>query len=166
MRMLASLGLLAAVACSSGQPEPSAEAPAVTLQAGQWEMSSLVTKVTPTGNGTPAIKASGQPTVSTVCLGAADVNKPQPAMFVPASGTCAYSTNYMSNGRIAATIACQEPGKAVTSTVEGTFTATSIDATVNTTSYRAAPDDYQAAVKLTGRHVGACTQPQKQLAKK
>ena len=164
MRMFASLGLLAAVACSSNQPQETTTAPAVTLQAGQWEMSAVVTGVTGTGGGAPALKASTKPQLNTVCLKATDVEKPQPAMFVTEKENCTYQNQYLSGGRIVQTIACQEPGRSITASIEGSYTATTIDATVNKSSYRGAPDDYRAAIKLTGKRLGDCTE--KQLAQK
>ena len=162
MRFFALMPLLVLAACSEGEAPKKAEseAPAAQLTAGQWEMTTEVTKVTKRDQGEPALKMpEGSKTTTSVCIAEADVKKPQPALFAPEGSECTYRDVYMSSGRMNVTLACSRPGLSgnIATSVNGSYKADSIDATAITETSLLTEGDAKIEAKLTGKRTGACT---------
>jgi hypothetical protein len=63
----------------------------------------------------------------------------------------------MSDGRHNATLMCNHKGKGQLGvTVDGTYSASSMQATLNRDTRFGTPGDVSVAAKLTGRRVGEC----------
>lgn len=162
MRIAIAITVLALAACSSEAPKQE-EAPAITLQPGAWEMGWQVTQVlTP---GAP-LKAMKEAQSRTYCLKAEQAAKPEPAMFTEAKGNCSYVRDHISDGRMVLEITCPEGDTTnkgplevptTTSSIAGSYTATSIDTDVDLSVYGGSQANYIAKAKLTGRRVGECS---------
>jgi hypothetical protein len=161
MRLFILTPFLVLAACSEGEQQPKKDADAPKqLSAGQWEMTSEVTKVTQRDQGTPAFKETvgGKKTVSS-CLAEADLKKPQPAFFVGEDMDCISRDVYMSRGRANVTLSCKKaglPGEIAT-IVNGTFTADSFEGTATTETSLLGDGDMKIDAKLNGRRTGECT---------
>lgn len=162
MRELAFVALLALAACSDGaDPAKEADAaPAQQLQAGQWEITSEVVTFNQADQGAPKIDTPvGTRETTTHCVAEADVKRPVPALFAATGDSCNYRDIYMSGGRINASIDCTRSGLRgqLMYSVNGSYTATSIDATRDLQTYLTSDGDVRVSSKITGRHVGQCT---------
>jgi hypothetical protein len=163
MRFIAVAPLLVLAACSEGAAptKQEAEAPrAEQLSAGQWEMTTEVTKLTQRDKGAPAIKApEGSKSTSSSCVAEADVKKPQPALFASEGAECSYRDFYMSGGRFNATLGCSRAGLGGTlaTIVNGSFTATTFEGNATTETTFSGEGDVRIDAKLTGRRTGDCT---------
>jgi hypothetical protein len=163
MHRLALIPLLVTAACSnatgSEQETPKVEV-AAALQPGQWEITREVTRLVSTDNGEPAIDRSvGTTTTFSHCLAPADAEKPDATLFAGIEGEkCEYKSFYMSRGRINASLACQPPELTgqVMRTIDGKFTADSIEATASADTYFGAYGDVNISAKMTGRRIGEC----------
>ena len=156
---MAAVGLLAA--CSedpAAKPEKAAKAEA--LQPGEYELTTTVDAVRSTDGTAPAtnmkVAAEGEETEKVrVCVakdGAID-----PLIFAEASDKCTPSSTYMRSGRMSLQFNCNRANRGqLTQTVDGTFTATSFEARVMTSSYFSGPGDYSMTRTLTGARVGDC----------
>ena len=163
MRLFILTPLLVLAACSEGEQPAKKEtdAPAPSqLTAGQWEMTSEVTKVTNRDKGSPAIPAAeGSKTTASSCVAPADVKKPQPALFVGEGYDCTTRDAYMSRGRANVTLACKKAGLPgdIATVVNGTFTADTFEGTTTTETSLVGEGDVKIEAKLTGRRTGECT---------
>lgn len=163
MRALLLLTLTALAACSEGaeQPKQKAAPAAQQLDAGQWEVTTEVTNVKEADAGPPAIRAkAGDKTTDTACIAEGQGKQPPPALFMGArGGTCDYRNNYMSNGRMNASIACKRPGLSgdILTSLDGKYTADSFEGTLDTTTYLSTSGDVAIQSKVSGRRTGACT---------
>jgi hypothetical protein len=162
MRLFLLMPLLAIAACSGGEPTAKTEdAPAADkLNAGQWEMTTEVTKVTQRDKGTPAINMpEGSKTVTSSCLAEADAKKPQPAILAPEGSDCKYRDSYISGGRLNATLECTRAGLTgdISTAVNGSYTGDTIEATSTTETRLSGEGDLMIEAKLTGRRTGDCT---------
>ena len=163
MRFVAVAPLLVLAACSEGTAptKQDAESPrAEQLSAGQWEMTTEVTKLTQRDKGAPAIKTpAGSRTTVSSCVAEADVKKPQPALFASEGSECSYRDFYMSGGRFNATLACSRSGLGGTlaTIVNGSFTATTFEGDATTETSFSGEGDVRVDAKLTGRRTGDCS---------
>jgi hypothetical protein len=162
MRLVILTPLLALAACSEGeQPaKKDAETAPKQLSAGQWEMTSEVTKVTQRDKGKPAIAATeGGKTTTSSCLAEADVKSPQPAFFAGQEMKCTSRDVYMSRGRANVTLACKKAGLPgdIATIVNGTYTADSFEGTTTTETSLLGEGDVKIDAKLTGRRTGECS---------
>ncbi|HEY9553466.1 DUF3617 domain-containing protein [Allosphingosinicella sp.] len=163
MRRLALIPLLVTAACSnatgSEQEAPKVEI-ATALQPGQWEITREITRLVATDNGEQAIERSvGSSTTFSHCLAAADAEKPDATLFAGIEGeTCEYKNFYMSRGRINASLACTSPdlGGQVMRTIDGKFTADSIEAGASADTYFGSYGDVSISARMTGRRIGEC----------
>ena len=164
MRALILASLLLAAGCSEGGGESAAkqaEAPAdTTLEAGQWEVTTEVTRLTKLDDGTPVINTpAGTKASFASCIAEADRKKPSPALFAGDKADCEYKDFYMARGRMNASLSCNVPGinGDVVTSVEGKNDATSFEGTLSTSTRLASSGDVRIAARINGRKVGACT---------
>ena len=163
MRFIALAPLLVLAACSEGAAptKQEAEAPAAEqLSAGQWEMTTEITKLTQRDKGAPAIDTpEGSRSTTSSCVAEADVKKPQPALFAGEGSECSYRDIYMRDGRLNATLACSRADLrgTIATNVNGSFTATTFEGTTSTETSLSGDGDVRIDAKLTGRRTGDCT---------
>ena len=166
------LGLACALglaACSDDAPtENKAEAKANALQPGEYEFTAVVDSVRSTDNTTPAtnlkVAAQGEETEK-VRMCVAEDGAIDPMIFAEASDKCTPSSSYMRGGRMSLQFNCSRANRGnLTQTVDGTFTATSFETKVITSSYFAGPGDYAMTRTLTGTRVGDCPAAQPKAA--
>jgi len=160
MRILVTTSIILLAACSGGAPEK-AEAPqaAAELEAGQWETITEVTRLTSTDKGKPVINTpAGTKTKGGGCVGATEGGKPPPALFAMAGDKCAYKSFYMARGRVNASLSCTRPGLQgpIMMSVEGTYSATGIDAGATVETYFTGSGDVKIVSKITGSRAGPC----------
>lgn len=163
MRVIALIPLLVLAACSEGAAPPKQDAEATRaeqLTAGQWEMTTEVTKLTQRDKGAPAMNMpEGSRSTTSSCVAEADAKKPQPALFAAEGSECSYRDFYMNGGRLNATLACSRPGLSgtINTVVNGSFTATTLEGTATTETLLSGEGDVRIDSKLTGRRTGDCT---------
>lgn len=154
---LAALGAVALLAgCGSEAPKPAAEAKAKTLSAGEYEVSSEVTKLASADKSTPATALKmGEKSVIRACV-AAD-GKLDPAMFIEAGDTCTPQSSYMRSGRMSVQYQCSRPGRGnLYPAADGNFKADSFEAIVTAATQFSGDGDYSLVRKLTAKRVGDC----------
>lgn len=151
---------LGAAACGGGQEEKKAEETPAMLPAGTWTIASEVTAMRSTDKTTPAVKAAvGDKDSDTVCVDKAS-KTPPPELFAGKGYQCSYSTSYMKEGTINATMDCRRAGLkgSIPMTVQGTYTAKGFNGTVDATSYLTGDGDFAMTRKLSATvKPGACT---------
>ena len=163
MRATMLLPLLMLAACSGEKqaPEKAEHDPAAEhIGAGQWEVTTEVTKVTQRDKGTPALKMpQGTKMVTSSCVSEADVKQPPAAMFVPEGFDCEYRDSYMSGGRINLTLQCTREGLSgdIPIAINGNYTAETLEATATAETRLSGEGDVKMDTKITGRRTGACT---------
>jgi hypothetical protein len=116
----------------------------------------MTTQLTSAGTEPKTGAQPPKPVTVSSCITPEQVAKPQPALFVESKGTCNYETFYMSSGRLNFTMKCTEEGTSVAAIVDGNYTATTLEAVVDTVVYVPGSQVNNSA-KLTGRRVGECT---------
>lgn len=156
---------LCLAACSDGQTsEKKVDGPpAATVEAGQWETSFEVVSIRSTDKTTPALKAAvGDKATGTACVAKGEEAKPAPALFVGEGNTCTYKSSYIRSGRLSASLSCRRDGieGELMMTVQGKYTGTSFEGTVDTVSYLPGRGDFDMSRKISGRKTGdACQAP-------
>ena len=155
MMSVVALGALLAACGDDQAPKQEAEE-ANTLSAGDYEISSEVTRLTSSDKSVPATKLKlGDKATSRAC--AASDGTPDAAMFVEAGDTCTVISSYVRSGRLSIQYQCDRPGKGTLYTnADGAFTATGFEVLVNSNTSFAGTGDYQLGRHLTAKRVGAC----------
>jgi hypothetical protein len=155
---------LAAAACSSGDEtaNQAADAPAA-LPAGTWQATFEVTRFRITDQtSTPALKAKvGDKEQASSCVPEAQRARPAPELFAGPGYSCTYQNSYMRDGTINGTLDCTRPelkGE-VSMAVQGSYTADSFEATVDSTSYLPGPGDFTMSRKVKGKLTPGACQP-------
>jgi hypothetical protein len=157
-RSLVLMPLLLVAACSGGEAQKEEEQPAAAIEPGLWEASAETTAFRSTDNTTPAIKATvGDKATVQACVTEADKAKPAATLFAGEGYDCEYKSSYMQGARLNHSLECRREGVAgsIPMTVEGTFKADSIDATVTTQTYLPGSGDFAMTRKLTARKTAA-----------
>lgn len=160
MRYPALVSLVILCACSAEAEQKPKAAPKVTaIQAGQWEMTNEVTRLTQQDKGTPRIDTpAGSKTTDSICIGEAEVKKPNPQLFTGTKDQCDYNNFYMSGGTLNASMRCTRPGLGqLTMSVFGDYEADSFETTLDVSTHLPTDGDVNIVSKVTGRRVGECT---------
>ena len=161
MRYKMLIPILLVGACSGDAEQPKAAAPkASAMQAGQWETTTEVTRLTQKDQGTPKIDTpAGTKSTDRVCIGESEVKKPPPALFAGSASDCAYDNFYMSGGTLNVTMRCTRPGLSgeILVSAYGDYSADTFAATIETNTHLSTDGDVAIVAKMTGRHVGPCT---------
>jgi hypothetical protein len=162
MRSLLIVPLCLLSACSGGEggggEEQKAQAQAATIEAGQWETSFEVTEHRSVDKTTPVLKAAaGDKETAALCVAEADKATPPPELFAGPGYACKYRSSYVRNGRINASLDCTRPGirGQLMLSVDGSYTGTSFEGTVQTTTYLPGDGDFASMRKIAGRKTGA-----------
>jgi hypothetical protein len=154
---------LAAAACSGGDDgaNQAAAAPA-TLPAGTWQADFEVTGFRTADQTIPALKAkAGDKEKASSCVPEAQRSRPAPELFAGAGYACTYQNSYIKDGMINATIQCTRPelkGQ-INMAVEGSYTADSFEAKVDSTSYLPGPGNFTMGRKVKGKLTPGACQP-------
>ena len=158
--VLGAAGLLAS--CSEPAAETAEVEKAEALQPGEYELTMTVTDLRSTDQTTPATSGKVGPAQvlpERVCV---DAQGLPPAAFAEAGDTCTPSDSYMRGGRMSLQFNCTRAGRGkLTQTVDGNFTADSLEAKVITGSYFSGGGDYAMTRTLAGRRVGDCAAGEK-----
>lgn len=156
MSFAATTAILAAGGCGSDATKPAATEKAATLGAGEYAVSSEVTKLASADQSTPATALKvGDKSVTRACV-AADGTLDQ-AMFVDAGDTCTSDSSYVRSGRLSIQYQCNRPGKGkVFPAADGNFTADGFEAVVTVSTTFAGAGDYELTRRLTAKRVGDC----------
>ena len=159
MRALALIGLLALASCGDESEDNKAAAVAATPSPGQWELSSQVTRFVKSDQGTPRLNTPvGTRATQSVCV--APGGQLPTEMFSGDGFTCSYATYYVRNGHAGVTLNCRREGLNgdIPMTVNGTFTADSLNLHRELRTVLAGSGDVQIGSDVTGRRTGgACT---------
>ena len=176
MKQLLTLALPAAMlaACSSGgadsdrdgqvsREEAVAEASNVRLNPGQWEMTMQFTEIdapgVPEGQREMMRNMLGTAHTSRQCLTEADVANPEADMFGGAEEqNCNYTDFNMSGGTILIAGTCGgDSGSSSTMRMDGTYSPTEYDMTLETTVAGLPTGDVRMQGQMSGRRLGDCT---------
>jgi hypothetical protein len=162
MRNLLLMPLCLVAACSGGEggggEEKKAEAQAATIEAGQWETSFEVTEHRSADQTEPALKAAvGDRETGALCVAEADKATPPPELFAGPGYACKYKNSYVRNGRINASLDCTREGIVgqLMLSIDGSYTGTSFEGNVQTTTYLPGRGDFASMRKISGRKIGA-----------
>ena len=154
------LGLVPALvltACGEAEQAGDGAAEAVVpaaFPAGEWELTSTVETIGSTDNSTPVIAAkAGDKATRKACV--AD-GKKLDALFVPEDAKCTPLTDYARQGRVNTAYKCTVAGGALNVTVNGNYTADTLEVVADSASMLSGSGDYQMRAKVTGRRTGDC----------
>jgi len=164
MRNLMILSACLLGACGGeGDGKKTAEAQAATVEAGQWETSFEVTAFRSTDKTPPAVKAAvGDKESGPTCIPAGGEASPPGELFAGPGYQCQTQSSYIRNGRINVSLKCSRSGinGDIMQTVQGSYTGTTFEGTVDTLSYLTGPGDFAMARKFSGRKTGgSCAAP-------
>ena len=157
MRNLTILAACSLAACSGGGDEKKVEAAAATMEAGQWETAFEVRSIRSTDKTEPALKAvAGDKETGSACIAAGSEATPPPALFAGPGYECTYKNSYIRGGRINAALTCTRAGLSgeIIMSVDGTYTGTSFEGTVSTSTYLVSNGDFASTRKISGRKIG------------
>lgn len=157
--MLAATATMALLAGCSEAPKQEAPAGPITLQAGLWEIGTVIESARNLDKGKAALPIEvGTAETQKVCLAATDTAKPQPELFVPSLEKCSYSISYFSGGTMQAQMTCEKNGLKgpIGATVRGKYTATTIDAQQIVETRLYTDGDVSITSRLTGKRLGDC----------
>ncbi len=150
--------ILALAGCAEEPAKaPSAPAAPAALPAGLWKTASEVSLFKTMDAGTPIIAAKvGDRSTSEACVAAGEAKKPKPTLFGATRGDCGYSNFYLGNGTMSGTIECKTPQGPIMHMVNGSYTAETFEASVDTASYLTSDGDVTLTTKLSGTRAGDC----------
>ncbi len=156
--VLAITPALLLAACGGEAPQAdNAAAEAVVPAAfpvGEWEVTSTVESVASTDQSTPAISAKkGDAATRNACVAnASELSK----LFAPEGAKCTAMSDYARQGRINTAYKCDISGGLLTPTVNGRYTADTLEVVVDSASMLSGTGDYQMSAKVAGKRVGDC----------
>lgn len=144
-------------ACGDSAPEANESAAAAVpaaFPAGEWEVTATVESIASTDQSTPATAAKkGDSATRKVCV--ADARQLD-VLFAPDGADCSALADYARQGRINTAYQCKIAGGVLTPTVNGRYTADTLDVVVDSASMLSGSGDYQMSQKVTGRRLGDC----------
>lgn len=149
--------VLALGACGEAKkPEaPKPETPR-TLPAGEYELTTEVTKLVSADKSTPATKLKqGDKATKRGCVD--DKGVPDMALFVEAGDKCTVMDSFTRAGRLSIQYECQRAGRGkIYPNLDGNTTADGFKAMVNAASSFPGDGDYQLRMDIVGKRVGNC----------
>lgn len=161
MRYLPVFPIFFLVACSesAAPPEPNTEVKPTEFAAGQWELTGEVTSFLKKDEGRARIDTPvGTKSSWAHCVPGSTGKAIPPELFAADVGACESRSAYVANGRMVVSLECRQPGLdgPVLRTLDGNFTADSLDAMASTRTQLASDGDVEIESKLTGRRTGDC----------
>jgi cytochrome c1 len=140
---------------------------AVSLQPGQWEttiqFSSIEVPGAPEAMIAPMRTMMAQPQTSSACMTPEEAANPGNRMMNPNGDNsgCQMSENTFAGGVIKIHATCQTPRGTMTMNMDGSYTATTMQARINQQIQAppgtAGPQSVRLAGNLSGRRTGECT---------
>lgn len=158
-RLVIGLGPLLLLAGCGGETETAANAASeavvpAAFPAGQWEVTTTVESIGSTDGTTPVVSAKkGDSATRKVCV--ADAKKLD-ALFAPEGTQCTALADYARQGRINTAYKCTVAGGVLTPTVNGRYTADTLDVIVDSASMLSGSGDYQMSARAVGKRLGDC----------
>jgi hypothetical protein len=156
MRSLALLPLLILAACSDGGADPAAQSKAKAEAARNLQLASG--QFSTQDSGPPKINTPvGTKREASACVADGEGKKPNPVLLAGQEDyECEYSNFYMSSGTLNAQLNCRREGLAgeVRMTVDGTYTADTIEAEQSISSFLSGNGDVTMQTRLTARRTG------------
>lgn len=131
----------------------------VAMQPGEWEMTATLLKMSVPG-------APSQPTPppqsSRRCISAQDLASPTKGLVQDANNpSCTFETNSVSGGEIRFAFRCPSPQGEMRATVNGRYTATTVELDQQI-RVQSAAGQMEIDARTTGRRVGECPAGQQQ----
>lgn len=157
MRLMLIIPLMLVAGCGETAPEETKASRLASVEPGQYELSSEVTRLTNVDDGEAAINTPvGTRETQSVCIGASG-QAPTEA-FSGEGYSCTYNNYYVRNGRINALLSCTRDGLQgeISMTVDGTFESGQLSYTRNVRTILASSGDVQIDHRVTGRRTGDC----------
>ncbi|TMJ17578.1 MAG: DUF3617 domain-containing protein [Alphaproteobacteria bacterium] len=140
---------------------------AVSLQPGQWEttiqFSSIEVPGAPEAQLAPMRAMMGQPQTSSACMTPEEAAHPTNKMMNSEGGSqgCQFSENTFTGGTIRVHASCQTPRGTMTMNMDGSYTATTMQARINQEIHAPpntpGPQTVRLTGNLSGRRTGDCT---------
>jgi len=158
MRALALLPLLFVASCGDSAAENKAAAAAEALSPGQWALTSRVTRFRNTDQGRARIDTPvGTSATQSLCV--APGGRLPTELFSGEGFTCTYATYYARAGHANVSLYCHREGLSgdIPMTVDGTFTADSINLHRNLRTILSTDGDVEIDADIAGHRTGACT---------
>jgi len=131
----------------------------VTMQPGQWEMTATVTRMTVPGMPAGMNPPMPPPNTTRNCLTEEEARQASANFLNETTGAgegCTSQNSSMSGGRIQATVQCNRPEGQVRMTMNGQYTATTIDMTQTVQTSMQGGQNVEMEARIAGRRVGEC----------
>ena len=131
---------------------------AVTMQPGEWEMTTTVTRMNVPGMPAGMNAPMPGPQTARNCLTEEEARQASSNFLNETTGAgegCTSQNSSMSGGRIQATVQCNRPEGQVRMTMNGQYTATTLDMTQQVQT-SAQGQNVEMEARITGRRVGDC----------
>lgn len=147
---------LLATGCGSETAKPAKVEAPKTLVAGEYEVTSEVTKLASADKSTPSTALKmGQKDIIRACV-AAD-GTPDAKMFVEEGDVCSVTNSYARSGRLSVQYQCSRAGKGeLYPNADGNYTADGYKAVVTVGTAFPGDGDYNLTRTLTAKRVGDC----------
>lgn len=131
----------------------------VAMQPGQWEMTATVTRMTVPGMPAGMTPPTPPPSTTRNCLTEEEARQASSNFLAQTTGAgegCTSENSSMSGGRIQATVQCNRPEGNVRMTMNGQYTATTIDMTQQVQTSMPGGQNLDMEARIQGRRVGEC----------
>jgi hypothetical protein len=167
MRLLIGVAAVAALAaCGSGNDGDGNRAGAAeagggggaTMQPGEWEMTATVTRMNVPGMPAGMNPPTPQAQTTRNCLTPEEAARASESFVNETAGAqhgCTTQNSSMSGGRIQATIQCDRPEGRVRMTMNGQYTATTIEMTQQMQT-AVGGQNMEMETRIAGRRIGDC----------
>ncbi|HYJ31363.1 MAG TPA: DUF3617 domain-containing protein [Allosphingosinicella sp.] len=129
---------------------------AATMQPGEWEMTTTVTRMNVPGMPAGANAPMPGPQTARTCLTAADVAENANFVNETAGAGCTSQGGSMSGGRIQANVQCTRPEGQMRMTMNGQYTATTLEMTQQVQTSMPGGQNVEMEARIAGRRVGDC----------
>lgn len=168
MRQIILIPFLLLAACEDGADDAAKQKTAakeasrnLAFAAGQWESTAEVTRFSKQDQAPkPAIDTPvGSKSTASVCVTAAQAKEPPTVLLAGDDAyDCTYDNKYISSGSLNAALVCKRQGVTgeVRMAVNGTYTADTLEAEQNLTTYLPGSGDIQSVSKISARRTGEC----------
>ena len=157
MRMRLVVPLLIVAGCGGEAATEEKKARLASLDPGQYELSSEVTRLTNVDEGEAALDTPvGTRATGSVCVGSS--GRVPTELFSGEGYECSYNNYYVRNGRINALLSCTREGLQgdIAMTVDGSFESGQLSYDRNIRTILASDGDVLVDHRVSGRRTGEC----------
>ena len=130
-----------------------------TMQPGQWEMTTTVARMTVPGMPAGMNPPMPPPSTTRTCLTEEEARQTSANFLNETTGAgegCTSQNSSMSGGRIQATVQCNRPEGQVRMTMNGQYTATTLEMTHTVQTSMQGGQNVEMEARIAGRRVGEC----------